>query len=268
MRGAVVAASVLQGVFDPVHVGGDILLEIGVERFVHAAEQGRRHGGAAKYDVLDGIDPGGHPSAADEGLVRFGLAAGRALHRCVVQPNVRDVEAGEHTARCGLPGDPEQVSLDIEKFLSAGRPDALLDHVFDSEALAAAPDADGSVEGQRLLADLALSALLRFATGNDHPLVVLEVQFFQLPDFAFAKAVARFVFEKKNVVLSGRDSFAAIAMRLFLLTTAAAAEGISPAAWVTSRIFPWEALRQEKFAGAFSILQDACESTIAPPGRL
>ena len=52
-------------------------LEIGVERGVHAAEQGRGHGGAAELAILDGIDPGGHPAAADEGLVRLGLIAGR-----------------------------------------------------------------------------------------------------------------------------------------------------------------------------------------------
>ena len=52
---------------------------------------------------------------------------------------------------------------------------------------------------------------LRFAAGDDHPLVVLEVHFLQLPDLALAQAVAGLVFEQEDVVLGGCRAGAAVA---------------------------------------------------------
>ena len=94
-----------QRVLDCIHQGGDILFEIGIEGLVHAAEQGSGHLRAAELAIFDGIHPGGHPAAADKCLVRFGLIAGGTLPRGIVQPDVRDMEAGEDTIWRGLPGD-------------------------------------------------------------------------------------------------------------------------------------------------------------------
>lgn len=103
----------------------------------------------------------------------------------------------------------------VERFFSAGRPDALSDQVRNTEPLAAAPDTGGGVEGHRFLADLVVSAFLQFATGDHHPLVVLEIHFLQLPNFALALAVAGFVFKEEHMILGGKDSRATVA-RVFL----------------------------------------------------
>jgi hypothetical protein len=64
----------------------------------------------------------GHPAAADEGFVRFGLVPGGALHRGVVQPDVGDVEAGEDAVGRGFPGDAEQHGWSPRDFFpSAGQ---------------------------------------------------------------------------------------------------------------------------------------------------
>src|SRR6185295_14592051 len=107
----------LQCILGCVHRHLAAFLEISVERGVHAAEQGRGHGGAAELAVLDGIDPGWHPTAADKGLVRFGLVVRGTLHRGIVQPNVRDVKASEDAIWCRLPGYAEQYGLPVERFL-------------------------------------------------------------------------------------------------------------------------------------------------------
>ena len=109
--GAVGAVCVLEVTFHRVHVGVGSLLKIGVERFLHAAEQSGGDGGGAKLAILDHIDPTGHPARSNEGLVRLGLVAGGALHGDVVQPNIRDEEAGEYVARGGFPRDAKQNGL-------------------------------------------------------------------------------------------------------------------------------------------------------------
>ena len=85
------AVCVLEITFHRVHLGVGSLLKIGVERFIHAAEQSGRDGGGSKLAILDCIDPTGHPARSNEGLVCLGLVAGGALHGDVVQPNIRDV---------------------------------------------------------------------------------------------------------------------------------------------------------------------------------
>ena len=63
----------LQCILGRIHRCPDTLLEIRVEGRIHAAEQGSGHRGAAEPAILDGIDPRGHPAAADEGVVRLPL---------------------------------------------------------------------------------------------------------------------------------------------------------------------------------------------------
>ena len=193
----------LQCILGRIHRCSDTLLEIGVEGGVHAAEQGRGHRGAAELAILDGIDPRGHPAAADEGLVRRGLILSGTLHRSLIQPDVRDVEPNEHAARRGMPGESEQDGLAFERFLPAGRPDAIGDQVCEPEAFATAPDSCGGIEGHRLFAPLVVSAFLWFEAGNDRALGFLEVQFLQFPDFALTQAEAGFVLEEEDVVLGG-----------------------------------------------------------------
>jgi hypothetical protein len=83
---------------------------------------------------------------------------------------------------------------------------ALGDQVLDAEAFATAPDAGGGIEGQRFVARLLVGSLLGFATGEDRSFVVFDLQFLELPDEAFAQAVAGLVFEQQNVVFSGRGA--------------------------------------------------------------
>ncbi len=109
--GTVGAVCVLEVTFHRVHLGVGSLLKIGVERFIHAAEQSGGDGGGAKLAILDRIDPTGHPPCSNEGLVRLGLVAGGALHGDVIQPNIRDVEAGEDVAWGGFPRDAKQNDL-------------------------------------------------------------------------------------------------------------------------------------------------------------
>ncbi len=219
--GAVVTACMLQGVLGSIHLCTAALLEVGVEGGIHAAEQRRAHGRAAELAILDGINPGWHPAAPDEGFVRLGLKLGGVLDRGVVQPDVRDVEAGENASqpipRCGLPSHPEQNGLPTEGFFPAGGPRAFGDQVRDYDALAAAPDAGSGVEGQIFLAGLAASACLRFAAGDDHPLVVLEFHFFELPDHSLVQAVAGLVFKEEDVVRGGCDTGATIMARVHVL---------------------------------------------------
>ena len=114
---------------------------------------------------------------------------------------------GEHTARRGLPGDPEQDGLAIERLLfhwQGSAPSAIRSS--DPEEFAAAPDAGGGVEGHCFLARLAISGFPRFAAGDDHPLVVPDIHLLQLPDLSFAQAVAGLVFETQGVVLGGEDA--------------------------------------------------------------
>lgn len=63
------AFGVLEGVLHSVHQRRDVLLEIGIEGLVHAAEQSGGDRGATELAVLHGIHPCGHPAAADESLV-------------------------------------------------------------------------------------------------------------------------------------------------------------------------------------------------------
>lgn len=116
MRRTIVPASVLQRVLGRIHQHFALSREIGVEGGIHAAEQGRGHRRTVELAILDGIDPSGHPAATNEGLVHFGLIVGGAFYRGVVQPDVRDVEPGEHATRCGLPSDTEQDVLATEGF--------------------------------------------------------------------------------------------------------------------------------------------------------
>ena len=104
MRGAVVAACVLQGVLGGVDQGLSVFLEISIESRIHAAEQGHGDLGSAELAILDALHVGGHPAAADEGLVRFGLILGGTLQRGVVQPDVRDMQAEEDAIRARFPG--------------------------------------------------------------------------------------------------------------------------------------------------------------------
>ena len=205
----------LQSVFDSIHHGGNILLEIGIERFIHATEQSRRNCCATELAIFDGVDPRGHPSTADKGLVRFSLILDRTLYRGFIEPDIRNMKASEHAVWRWLPGDPEQDGLPIESFLSTGRPDALVDEIRNTEPLAATPDTGGGVEGYLLLTGLVVFAFLQVATGDDHPLVVLEVHFLQLPDFTLALAMTGFVFKEEHMILGGKDSRATVA-RVFL----------------------------------------------------
>ena len=91
----VVAGGVLQGILGSIDLCLYAFSEVVVERRIHAAEKRRGYGGAAELAILDGIDPGRHPAAADEGFVRLGLKLGGVLNGGVVQPDVRDVEARE-----------------------------------------------------------------------------------------------------------------------------------------------------------------------------
>ncbi len=58
--GPVVAGCVFQGVHGSIHLCSDALLEVGVERGLHAAEQRRGDGRPAELVILDGIDLGRH----------------------------------------------------------------------------------------------------------------------------------------------------------------------------------------------------------------
>ena len=194
VRWSIIPAQVLQRVLGCIHRGGDIFFEIGVKRFVHATEQGCGHGRATKLAILDGVDPGGHPAATDEGLVHCGLIAGGALHCVVVQPDVRDVEPGEHAIRCGFPGDTKQDGLATEGFFPFCGPRAFGDEFLNAEAFAPSPDSGGSIEGHLFLGRIAVYALLWFEAGDDRTLQILEVHFFELPDLALAKALAGLVF--------------------------------------------------------------------------
>ena len=62
---AIVAGGVFQGVFGSIHLGADPFLEVSIKRRGHTAEKRRGDGGTAKLSILDGIDHGGHPAAAD-----------------------------------------------------------------------------------------------------------------------------------------------------------------------------------------------------------
>ena len=99
MGGTVSSMRMFQGVLDRIHHGGNILLEVGVEGIVHAAEEGGGNGCGAKFTILDRIDPPGHPTASYVCLVGLGLVAGGPLHGKVVQPDVGDVKAGKDTVR-------------------------------------------------------------------------------------------------------------------------------------------------------------------------
>ena len=57
VSGAVGAMCMLEVTFHCVHLGVGSLLKIGVERFIHAAEQSGGDGGGAKLAILDRIDP-------------------------------------------------------------------------------------------------------------------------------------------------------------------------------------------------------------------
>ena len=193
----------LQCILGCIHDFLGSFLEIGVEGWVHTTEQGRGHGRAAELAILDGIHPGGHPADPDQLLMNLGLIVGGSLHRSLIQPDIRNVEAIPDVARSGLPGEPELDGLATEGFLPAGGPDTLGDQVFEPKAFAASPNAGGCIEGHRLFAGLAVSAFLRFEAGDDHPLVFLEVHLLQLPDFALTQAVAGLVLEQDSVVLGG-----------------------------------------------------------------
>ena len=55
----------LQIEFGSGELSPDALLEIGIQGRVHAAEEGRGHGGVAELTILDGIHVSGHPAASD-----------------------------------------------------------------------------------------------------------------------------------------------------------------------------------------------------------
>jgi hypothetical protein len=69
----------------------------------------------------------------------------------------------------------------------------------------------GGIECHFFFGSLVVSALLRFAGGEDQTFFDSDVHFLELPNEPFAQAMAGFVFEQKDVVLGGRDSFATVA---------------------------------------------------------
>ena len=211
MCGAVVAASVLQGVLGGVDQRRIAFLEVSIERRVHAAEE--RHGdlGSAELAILDALDVGGHPAAADEGLVRFGLILGGTLQRGIIQPDVRDMQAEEDAVGAGLPGEAEVERLTIERLLAFG------DEVGDRQGFAATPDAGGGVEGQFLFGGLTIAALLGLERGDDGRGRLLEVEAFEFPGQAHALAVAGLVLEQEHVVLGGEDADAAVMVGVAIL---------------------------------------------------
>jgi hypothetical protein len=158
----------------------------------------------------------GHPAAADEGFVRFGLVLGGTLHRGVVQPDVGDVKAGEDAVGRGFPGDAEQHGLASEGFFPFRRPGAFGDEFLDAEAFASAPDAGGGIEGQLFLG-LWRRRLASVRGGDDHAFVVFDLHFLELPDQPFALTVAGLVFEQEDVVLGGGDAGATVVVRVLLL---------------------------------------------------
>ena len=104
-----------------------------------------------------------------------------------------------------------------EGFLTRRRPDAFGDQVLSVEAFAAAPNAGCCIEGHLFLDSLVRSALFRFTGGNDHPLVILEVYFFEFPDLALASAVAGLILEKQNMVFRGCGARASIVVPIHVL---------------------------------------------------
>ena len=215
MGGAVGSVGVLEGVGDRVHQGGSAFGEVGVERWVHAAEERGGNGGAAELAILDIVDPGGHPAAADEGFVRFGLVLGGALHRGVVEPDVGEVKAGEDAIGGGLPSDAELDRLVAEGFFAIGGPGAFGDEFLNAEAFTATPDASGGIEGQFFFGGFGVAAFLWLKGGDDHACVAFDLHFLELPDESFALAVAGFVFEEKHMILGGEDACTAIMIGVF-----------------------------------------------------
>ena len=136
----------------------------------------------------------------------FCLIQSGSLHRCVIQPEVRNVKAREHAIRCGFPGDAEQDLLACEGFLPIGRPYSFGNQLRDREAFAATPDAGGGIEGHFFFGGLTASSVFRFKGGDDHPFVVLEFHFLKFPDPSFALAVTGFIFEQEDVVFGGQDT--------------------------------------------------------------
>ena len=128
------------------------------------------------------------------------------LHRFVVEPNVREVKASEHTAGRGPPGDANLHRLAAESLFSFSGPDALGDEVLDAETFATTPDTRGGIKGQGFDDGLRFGVCFAFATCEDRSCAIFDVHFLELPDESFALAVAGLVFEQQNVVLSGCDA--------------------------------------------------------------
>ena len=139
------------------------------------------------------------------------------LHRGVVQPNVGDVEAGEHAAGRGFPGDAEHDGLAAESLFPFGGPGAIFDQVLDAQAFATSPDAGGRIEGECFFGGLSVSALFPFTAGDDRSLVVADLHLFELPRHALALAMARLVFEEEHMILGGEDADTTTVVRVIVL---------------------------------------------------
>ena len=183
----------------------DALLEIGIKGRVHAAEEGRGHGGVAELAILDGIHVSGHPAAADQLAMHLGLVPGGMLHGLRVQPDVGDVHsvAGtSHPVSVGFPGDAQIDLLSVEGFLTVGRPDAFGDQVREPELLATAPESGRRIEAHRKFGFFAFSACLRLPMGREQAFrAAFHCHVLQFPDFTLAEAEAGFVFQQERMVL-------------------------------------------------------------------
>ena len=106
---------------------------------------------------------------------------------------------------------PSRTAWPSSDFFPLGGPDALGDQVLDPEALAAAPDAGGGVEGHRFLVGLAVCRLPSVrGWRRSSPALFLISTSFSFQTIALAQAVTGLVFEEQDVVLGGEDAGAAM----------------------------------------------------------
>ena len=161
----------LQRVLGPIHLCTEALTEVAVKRRIHPTKKCCSNGGPAKLAILNCINPCGHPAAADKRLVRLPLERRRLLDRFVVQPDIRNVELRERTAKpvpcCRLPSDPKQDRLAGKLFVSSLGPDFFSNQVRHMDALSAPPNTSRSIKGQLFCRLLRLTTVSRLATGND-----------------------------------------------------------------------------------------------------
>ena len=98
-----------EGVFRTIDLSSLSLSEMGVKRFTHPTEQGRRYGSSTELAISYFFDPAGHPATSDKGIVLLGLKIGSVFDGLIVQPDVRDVKLCESPTQtvpgCRLPGN-------------------------------------------------------------------------------------------------------------------------------------------------------------------